>query len=145
MSPYIFDTEAVIAFLYDEPGSDHVAERLAAVETGETGGFLAACNASEVYYLVARYEGTAEGTPTAASLRTAERDMQALQHAGVAIERADWQLVGDIKAHGGLSFADASAAALAHSRGGTLVAGGDDDFENVPVDVDIERFRDHGV
>jgi PIN domain nuclease of toxin-antitoxin system len=49
MSPYIFDTEAVIAFLYDEPGSDRVAERLAAVETGETDGFLAACNASKVY------------------------------------------------------------------------------------------------
>ena len=35
--------------------------------------------------------------------------------------------------------------ALAHGRDATLIAGGDDDFDALPVDVDIERFRDHGV
>jgi len=46
---------------------------------------------------------------------------------------------------GNISLADAYAVALARGRNATLIAGGDDDFDALPVDVDVERFRDHGV
>lgn len=142
---YVFDTEAIVAFLYDEPGSEHVAELLDAVETGEVDGLLSETNASEVYYLVARFEGTPEDEPTTASFRAADRDVRTLRRRGVAVERGDWRLAGEVKADGHCSLADACAVALACDRDATLVAGGDDDFDSLPVDVDVERFRDCGV
>jgi hypothetical protein len=75
---YVFDTEAVIAFLYNEPGHEAVATYLKDVFAGEADEMCAETNASEVFYLVARFEGTREA-PTAASLREADRDLRALE------------------------------------------------------------------
>lgn len=142
---YVFDTEAIIAFLYEEPGHDRVGELVDEVEAGETEGLLSETNASEVYYLVARYEGTAEDKPTPASLRVADRDVRTLTRCGVAVKRADWRLAGEVKADGNISLADAYGVALAHDQNATFIAGGDDDFDALPIDVGVERFRDHGV
>ena len=142
---YVFDTEAIIAFLYDEPGHNRVGDLLDEVEAGDAEGLLSEMNASGVYYLVARYEGTAEEKPTSASLRAADRDIRTLTRRGVAVKRAEWRLAGELKADGHISLADAYAAALAQERDATLIAGGYDDFDALPVDVDIARFRDHGV
>jgi len=142
---YVFDTEALVAFLYGEPGDDVVADLLADVFEGGSEGYLAEANASEVFYLVARFEGAESDTPTDASLRVADRDIRALERRGLTIERADWRLAGEVKADGHVSLADAHAVALADERDATLVAGADDDFEALPVAVDLLRFRDHGV
>lgn len=142
---YVFDTEAIIAFLYTEPGHERVSTLLDAVQANEVEGLLSETNASEVYYLVARYEGTAADEPTPASLRAADRDLRALTRLGVDVERADWQVAAEVKADGNISLADAYSVALAHERDGTLVAGGDDDFDELPVAVEVERFRDQGV
>jgi|GEM_PF-6771742 len=64
---------------------------------------------------------------------------------GVAIERADWPLVGEIKTAGGLSLGDAHAVALADELEATLVVGADGEFDDLPVDIEIERILDHGV
>ena len=141
---YVFDAEAILAFLYDEPGHETVASLLDDVFDGNDNGSIAETNASEVYYLVARFEGTND-TPTPKSLRVADRDLRALERRGLAIERADWQLAGEVKAYGGLSLADARAVSLASARDATLVVGGDSDFDSLPIDVDILQFRDHGV
>lgn len=142
---YVFDTEAIIAFLYDEPGHDQVGDLLDEVEAGEAEGLLSETNACEVYYLVARFEGTVEDKPTPTSLRVADRDVRTLTRRGVAIERADWRLAAEVKADGSISLADAYGVALAHDRDATLVAGGDNDFDTLSVDIDVERFREHGV
>ena len=141
---YVFDTEAIIAFLYNEPGHEAVAELLDEVFTGDADGFLTETNASEVFYLVARFEGD-DDTPTDASLREADRDIRALVGQGLDLEAADWRRAAELKAGGSLSLADAYAVALAHERDATLVAGADDDFDALPVDVDLYRFRDHSV
>jgi predicted nucleic acid-binding protein len=142
---YVFDTEANIAFLYDEPGHKRVASLLDEVETEEVKRLLAELNATEVYYLVARFEGTDDDTPTSESLRIADRDIRALERRGLPLEQADWRLTGKIKADGHISLADAAAVALAYEQDATLVTGGDDDFDSLPVDISIEQFRDHGV
>jgi len=142
---YVFDTEAIVAFLYGEPGHEIVADLLTDVFDGDAEGYLAEANASEVFYLVARFEGTDNDAPTDASLRTADRDVRALERRGLNVERADWRLAGEVKADGHVSLADAYAVALATDRKATLVAGADDDFEELPVAVDVLRFRDHGV
>lgn len=141
MNPRVFDTEAIIAYLYDEPGRDAVEELLAAVVSGEAEGYLAESNAAEVFYLVARFEGV-DDEPTRASLRTADRDLRALERWGLTFERADWRLAGEVRSSGRISLADAHGVALAHEHDATLVVGGDDDFESLPVDVDVRRFRD---
>ncbi len=141
---YVFDTEAIIAFLFNEPGHEAVATRLNDVFTGEADGLLAETNASEVFYLVARFEGTGKA-PTAASLREADRDLRALERQGLAIEAADWRIAAEVKADGHISLADAYAVALAYERGATLVVGADDDVTELPVDVDLFSFREDGV
>jgi hypothetical protein len=41
--------------------------------------------------------------------------------------------------------AGAYAVALAHERDATLVAGTDDDFDDLPIEIELSRFREHGV
>ncbi|QSW99873.1 PIN domain-containing protein [Haloterrigena alkaliphila] len=141
---YVFDTEAIIAYLYDEPGRDSVETLLTAVNSGDADGLLTETNAAEVLYLVARFEGVDE-TPTSASLRTADRDVRALERWGLDLERADWRLAGEVKADGHISLADAHAVALAFEHDATLVVGGDDDFDALPLDIDVLRFRAESV
>ena len=136
---YVFDTEAIIAYLYDEPGRSVVEEYLRDVREETVDGLLAETNAGEVLYLVARFEGV-DDKPTTDSLRTADRDLRALERWGVRIERADWRLAAEVKADGHISFADAHGVALAYETDATLIAGADDDFEMLPIDVDVVRF-----
>lgn len=144
MSEYVFDTEPLLAFLYNESGHESVANYLDEVASEEVQGTLAEVTASELLYLIARIESHGDG-PTTDSLRRADRDVRALTQHGLAIERAPWQTVGEVKAAGEIALGDAHAVALAADRDATLVVGADDDFEDLPVAVDIERFRDHGV
>ena len=141
---YVFDTEAIIAYLYDEPGRTAVEEYLRDVRDGTFEGLLAETNAGEVLYLVARFEGI-DDKPTTDSLRAAGRDLRALERWGLQIERADWRLAAEVKADGHISFADAHGVALAHEADATLVAGADDDFEELPINVDVVCFREDGV
>lgn len=137
---YVFDTEPLVAFLYEEPGHGDVADRLDEVEVGRAEASVAEVTASEVFYLIARIEGE-DGFPTPESLRTADRDVRALGRRGVVLRGASWRLAGEIKAQGGLSLGDSFAVALALARDETLVAGGDGDFDDLPVDVPVERVR----
>ena len=141
---YVFYTEAIIAYLYDEPGRSVVEAYLKDVRDGTVDGLLAETNAGEVLYLVARFEGINDN-PTTGSLRTADRDLRALERWGIQIERADWRLAAEVKADGHISFADAHGVALAYEQDATLIAGADDDFETLPLDVALVRFREDGV
>lgn len=141
MTEYVFDTEAIIAYLYNEPGHEKVASKLDGVFENETEGSLSEANASEVFYLVARFEGTDDDKPTKASLRDADRDLRALERQGLAIRAASWRLAGELKADGDISLSDANAVALAAERDATLVVGADDDFDDLPLDVDLSQLR----
>ena len=61
---YVFDTEAIIAFLYNEPGHETVASLLEEVFTGSVDGWLTETNASEVLYLVARFHPSLANSKT---------------------------------------------------------------------------------
>ena len=135
---FVFDTEPLVAFLYEEPGHADVAERLDEVEVGRSEGSIAEVTASEVFYLIARVEGD-DGAPTPDSLRIADRDVRALLRRGLVLRRASWRLAGEIKAHGGLPLGNSYAVALAHEREETLVVGSDEDLDELPVDVAIDR------
>lgn len=99
---YVFDTGAIIAFLYNEPGHGVVADPLAEVFAGDADGFLTETNVSEVCSLVARFEGV-DDTLTDASLQDADRDSRALERQGLSIKSADWRLAAEVKADGSIS------------------------------------------
>ena len=141
---YVFDAEAIIAYLYKEPGHEVAADLLDQVFSGETDGFLTETNASEVFYLISRFEGL-DDAPTDDSLREADRDIRTLERQGVELEAADWRLAAEVKADGSVSLADAYAVALAYEREATLVAGADDEFDDLFLDIDLHRFREDGV
>lgn len=139
MTEFVFDTEAILAYLYKEPGHQAVADRLTEVFTDDTAGWLTETNASEVFYFVARFEGDSD-TPTPDSLRAADRDIRTLSRKGIQIEQADWRHVAEVKADSELSLADAYAVALAHDQEATLIAGEAADVSELPVDITVERF-----
>ena len=141
MTEYVFDIEAIIAYLYNEPGHETVATTLDAVFEDDAEGSLSEVNASEVYYLVARFEGTVDDKPTKASFRDADRDLRALERRGLTIRVAPWRLAGEVKADSNISLADANAVALAAERDATLLVGADDDFDDLPLDIDLSQFR----
>ncbi len=141
---YVFDTEAIIAYLYNEPGYATVESFLSDVRDGAIDGRLSETNAAEVFYLVARFEGI-DNTPTSDSLRVADRDVRALDRWGLSLDRADWRLAAKVKADGHISLADAHAVALAFETDATLIVGADDDFDTLPIDVDIRQFRDESA
>lgn len=144
MTGYVFDTEAVLAFLLGESGHEAVADRLDEVTAGETQGYLTEVNASEVLYRLARIKSD-DGNATSESLRRVDLGVRGLTRHGLTIERASWQTTGEVKAAGRIALGDAHAVALAMDRDATLVVGADDDFDTLPVDVRCERFRDHSV
>ena len=144
MRTYVFDTEPIVAWLFEEPGHERVQALLDTVLAGEADGVIADANAAEIVYLAARLLAAARGDPTPTTRDIAEGmyDVTILERAGIRIVDADWQSASRIKAPGGLSLGDAFAVARAVEDDATLIVGADEDFDALPVDVDVIRFRE---
>jgi len=144
MSDYIFDTEPLIAYLYDEPGASDVTERLQAIETEEASGAVSHATATEVVYKVARLEtGDPNQIPPGdEELDVGKQDLRVLQGFGVTIEVPSWSTVARIKAAGGISLGDSYAAALAIEGEATLIVGADPEFGDLSEDIDRYQIRE---
>lgn len=132
----VFDAEPLVAFAADEPGSDAVSDYLDAVARGDSDGSVNLVNATEVHYVLARnYDG-----------ETAETFLQWLRTIGVAAvdARPVWEAAAEHVVEHNPALGDAFALATAGELGATLLAGADDDYDDV-TSVEIERFREHGV
>jgi len=147
MTEYVFDTEPLIAYFYDEPGASDVAERLQAIENDETTGAISHATAVEVVYKLARLE---TGDPNHVSpdddeFEVGERDLRILRGYGVTVEMPSWSPVARIKGNGGISLGDSYAAALALEEDATLVVGADPEFGDVAADIDVYQIRENPV
>ena len=147
MTTDVFDTEPLIAYLYDEPGASDVTERLAAVQDDDTSAAIAHATATELVYKVARLEtdDPNHAAPDEEHLAVGENDLHAFRGFGVTVETPSWRTVAEVKAPGGLSLGDSYAVALAVEQDATLVVGADPEFASVPVDVDLHRIRTDSV
>lgn len=143
MTDYVFDTEPLIAYLYDEPGASAVTERLRAIDRDDASGAVSHATATELVYKIARLETGAPNRtePGEAEYEVGERDLRVLRDYGLAVETPAWSTVAQIKGAGGISLGDAYAAALAHEENATLVVGADPEFDALPVEVDLHRIR----
>jgi predicted nucleic acid-binding protein len=145
MTDYVFDAEPLIAYLYGEPGADTVRERLQSVDDEAETAAMAHATATEIVYKVARLEagGPNHTAPSASDLDAATHDLRVLRGFGVAVESPSWTTTARIKAAGGISLGDAYAAALAAESDATLVVGADPEFNDLPIDISLERIREN--
>lgn len=129
----VFDTEPLIAYLDDEPGSDVVEEWIDRVASGEVDGYISPVTKTEVLYV-----GSRIGFPTDAVRSSLER----LEELGVDIYAPGecWETAAVLKEAHNMALGDAYALATADALEGTLLVGADDDFDE--IDEGIERFRD---
>lgn len=132
----VFDTEPLIAYLDDEPGSDVVEDRIDRVASGEIDGYISPVTKTEVLYV-----GSRVGFPVDDVRASLER----LEELGVTVHdsRACWETAAVLKEAHNMALGDAYALATADAVDGTLLVGADDDFD--AIEGEVERFRDEPV
>lgn len=147
MTDYVFDTESLIAYLYDEPGAADVTERLQSIQDGDASGAISHATATEIAYRVARLETGDPNriTPGDDELEVGKQDLRVLRGFGLNVEVPSVNTVARIKSAGGIALGDSYAAALAADREATLVVGADPEFGDLAVDVELSRVRDQPV
>lgn len=129
----VFDTEPLIAYLDDEPGSDTVEAWIDRVASGEIGGYISPVTKTEVLYV-----GSRVGFRPADVRASLER----LEELGVTVydPRECWDGAAALKEAYSMALGDAYALATADAVDGTLLVGADDDFDE--LEADVVRFRD---
>ncbi len=127
----VFDTEPLIAYFFDEDGSDTVEQYLREVMEGATGA-ISVVNLSEVMYVAANE----------ADRRTAETCVRSIEEFGIEVIECmnTWQTASIVKHTYSIALGDSYAVAAAEYYDGTLIVGADDDYDDV-TEVPIERFR----
>ena len=133
MERVVFDAEPLIAYYWEEPGSDAVETMINRVENGELTGSVNTVTCTEVRYVCGR-----DDPQTANAYATRLRDWFDV----VPAERV-WQSAADYKRDSTIALGDAFTVATAAAKEATAYTGADDDFDD--IDVDVKRFRKEGV
>jgi predicted nucleic acid-binding protein len=128
----VFDTEPLVAYFCDEPGSDTVERYVDAVE-GAADGYISAVNLAEVHYVVRAIDGE----------ERADAVVEVLGESG--IHRVDtaqtWAAAAEFKFRHSPALGDAFALGTAAHVNGTLLVGPDDDYSDIS-EVPLAQFRD---
>jgi len=127
----VFDTEPLVAYFCNEPGSDIVETYLEAVE-GASDGYISAVNLAEVHYVVRAID----------SEERADAVVDILEESGIRRLDTDqtWSAAAEFKFRYSPALGDAFALGAAATVDGMLLLGADDDYDDV-TDVQITRFR----
>jgi len=132
---YVFDSYAILAFLESEKGGEVVRDLL---ENTKTQFFISTVNLGEVYYIILRERGR----QTAESIES-----ELMQADNICVVNATWErskAAGELKARGGISYADCFAAALAIENNAPLLTG-DKEFRKVEDKVKIIWLGEKGI
>ena len=127
---YVFDTFAVMCYVYREPGWERVVEILTLANAAKCGVALCMVNWTEALYMLMRRYGRDADTQFIDGLDTLPIRL-------VPVDRELCVRVARLKWPGGLSLGDCYAAALAQMLDATLVTG-DPELKRVADVVDIE-------
>lgn len=124
---YVLDAYALLAFLEAEEGGQIVKEFL---QTPGAQFLISVVNAGEVYYIVYRERGKKVA-------QLVENELH--QSNNIRIIDATWErakIAAELKARGGISYADCFAAALAIEKDAPLITG-DKEFSIVADKVQV--------
>lgn len=125
----VFDSYAVLAFLFHETGYDKVTSLFEKAAQADQDVLIAAPNWAEVRYMVERKVGVARWQETRHKLLGLPLEV-------ISADLALAELAGEIKTTRKMSLADCFAAALAKHRKADLYTG-DPEFRAVETDVQI--------
>ena len=128
----VFDTEPLLAYLWDEKGSDVVESKLNLVKNGSADGYLSSVTLSEIYYHVANTD----------SIRSAKNTIATLTNHGFDVIHSDetWEQAGIFKHKYKPALGDSYSAATAAHVDGVLIIGADKEFDPI-TEITIEQFR----
>jgi predicted nucleic acid-binding protein len=130
MPATVLDSFALMAFFRGEAGDDMVAALLQRAGERDIPVHMTEVNYAEVKYMIVRKNGAAHWDGIA-------RDLPTLPIEFHPITRELSDLAADFKARGGLSLADAFAAALAKQKKAALVTG-DPEFKQLEKEIKIQ-------
>jgi len=133
MNHLVFDAEPLIAYYWDEPGSDAVKTIIDRVENGEVTATVNTITCAEVQYVCGR-----DDPETAQAYVTRIRDW-----CDVTTAESVWELAADYKRDYNVALGDAFTLATAATKDATAYTGADDDFDD--VNVAVRRFRKEGI
>ena len=133
MDHVVFDAEPLIAYYWDEPGSDVVEAIIDRVEDGELKGTVNTITCTEVRYVCGR-----DDPQTARAYVTRIRDW-----CDVVTAEDVWESAAEYKRDDDVALGDAFTVATAAANEATAYTGADDDFDD--IDVTVKRFREEGV
>jgi len=124
----VFDTEALLVFYLDEPGSATVQGYLEKIQKRRTTGYLNIVNLTEFQYILHRRDP-----------ELAEDKEKSLRAFGLemvpVLDDELWRVAASIKAKHALSLADAFAAATAKVKRAKLVTGRDEEYRSVGISL----------
>lgn len=129
----VFDAEPLVAHADGEAGSEAVTEHLDAVGREEAAGHLNLVTASEVRYVLARKYDRG----------VADEYVEWLWALGVEPVGVDglWRAASEYVLDYNPPLGDSIALATAEHLDGTLLVGGDGDYDEVD-EIELTRFRD---
>lgn len=132
-----FDTEPLVAYLDDEPGSDVVEEWIDRVASAEIQGYISPVTKTEVLYV-----GVRVGFDRDQVLDSLDR----LEDLGVRVHAATacWQQAATYKDAYTVPLGDAFSLATASTTNATLLVGADSDFDGIDG-VSVTTFRDESA
>lgn len=129
MKSSVLDSYALLAFLFNENGSEKVAELFERATESDRLVFIAAPNWAEIRYMVERKVGMEQWNKVRTKLLSLPIEI-------VPADQVLAELAGEIKVSKRMSLADCFAAALAKQKKAELYTG-DPDFRAVEKEVKI--------
>lgn len=129
MRSSVLDSYAVLAFLFNERGSEKIAELFEKAAESDKVLFITAPNWAEIRYIVERKVGAVQWRETRTKLLGLPIEI-------VPADQTLAELAGEIKVGGKMSLADCFAAALAKLKKADVYTG-DPEFRAVEKDVKV--------
>lgn len=127
------DAEPLIAYYWDEPGAEDVEAVLDDVEGGNIRGWINTVTCTEVRYVCGR-DDPEQSRQYVSRIR---------DWFSVVTAEDVWERAAAYKQEHPVALGDAFTLATAVEKDAVAFCGGDDDFDD--IDVNIRRFRDEGV
>ncbi len=129
MSSIVLDSYALLAYFGKEPGWERVTDQLTRAANDEVDLLLSVVNWGEVDYITRRLYDQS----------TVDEVLAAIDELPITVRDADRSLAqsaAQVKARGGLSYADCFAVGLARQVDGAVLTG-DPEFEQVEDTIDV--------
>lgn len=123
MKNVVFDSYALLAFIFDEPGAETVSETFKQALTDKKRIYICTVNWAEVMYRTIRVKGKN-------AWKTVQSHLQDLPFEIVDADQALSEAAAEFKASHKMSLADAYAAALTKAKRAELMTG-DPEFRSV--------------